>query len=254
MKSKYSKPSRFRSIVAGVAAVLSTSQLSADVVVMKSGKAHEGTVLSFDGKELTLEINDGKSILSRTEVDSVFFGIDAKTYKSIQTAIQKGKEPAKKSEGLIPFGETGKGKLVAITIVSARIGKIPLRGNFGRGNGESTSIHLEIIYELENLDERKVVRFGEGFFSKGFTLVDDAGNGLRWIDFGVSYTPEDLLTKNDDILPESSVKKRLVFQELPPRTKSVELRVSLSSFGDRGTLKFEIPVTEVEGFSPEKKK
>ena len=73
MKSKYSKPSRFRSIVAGVAAVLSTSQLSADVVVMKSGKAHEGTVLSFDGKELTLEINDGKSILSRTEVDSVFF-------------------------------------------------------------------------------------------------------------------------------------------------------------------------------------
>jgi hypothetical protein len=253
MKNEYVELLRFCSIVAGVSAVLSASRLPADVVVMKSGKAHEGTVVSFDGKELTLEINDGKSILSRTEVDSVFFGIDAEAYKSIQKAIQKGKEPAKKPEGLIPFGETGKGKLVAITIVSARIGKIPLRGNFGRGNGDSASVHLEVIYELANIDERKVVRFSEGFFSKGFTLVDDAGNGLRGIDFGVSYTPEDLLTKNDDILPESSVKKRLVFQELPPRTKSVELRVSLSCFGDRGTLKFEIPVTDIEGFSPETK-
>ncbi len=248
MKNEYVKQSLLCSIVTGVSAVLSVSQLPADVVVMKSGKFHEGTVVNFDGEELTLEINDGKSIFSRTEVDSVFFGIDAEAYKPIQKVIQKTKEPSKKSEGLVPFGEIGEGEVVAIRIISARIGKIPLRGNFGRGNGESTTDHLEILYELKNLDERKVVRYAEGFFSKGFVLFDDARNGIRWIDFGVSYTPEDLLTKDDDLLPETSVKKRLVFHKLPPRTKSVELRVALSSFGDRGTLKFEIPVSEIKGF------
>jgi hypothetical protein len=232
MKSNHATRLRFCSIVAGVSAVLSVSPLPADVVVMKSGKVHEGNVVSFDGKELTLEVKEGKSIVSRTEVDSVFFGIDAETYKPIQKAIQKNKEPAKASKGLIPFGETGEGDLVAIRIVSARIGKIPLRGNFGRGDAESTDDLLEIIYEIENLNERKIVRFSEGFSSKGFALFDDAKNGIRWINFGVSYTPKDFLTKDDDLLPEKTVKKRLVFQELPPRTKSVELRVSLSCFGD----------------------
>ncbi len=224
-------------------AIIATSVLFADVIVMKNGDKLEGDLDSVNDKRIGLKVDGVEKQLERSDVSSIHLNISLADFE------KREKNSGADIKEAIAFGETGKSKNVAIRIVNAKVGKTNAKTITNpMAQSELDNLNLEIA--IKNTSERKIVRFTDqsGFFSNKMLMRDDVENIIQRIHFGIGVDVIGALTKDDEILPGKEVVHVEVFKVPPPKTEWLMLSIDLSAFGDSGVMHFKIPAEKIKGF------
>ena len=90
--------------------------------------------------------------------------------------------------------------------------------------------------------------FDDNSFTSYFSLVDDVGNKVRGVSFGLGSRYENALKDSEAINPDSFVVHGEVFTVPLPKTTELFLTVDLAAFGDDGEARFKIDASEIDGF------
>ena len=224
----------------------------ADVVVMQSGKMHEGTVTGFDGTDLTIKISDGKVILEKPEVASVHFGITLAEYRKQLASAPSTPTKEPRDNGAVKFGDSASVKHISIKVTRAWVGKPNVFNRITNRTAQAINDTLIVRFEIENTDERRIARRMKNALGSHFLMEDDVENVIRWVNFGFSDNIEGTMSTNADLLPMRTATHDVAFQVPPPKTKSLTAFVDMRAFGESGRLAFLIPIEKVEGFKAEK--
>ncbi|HBJ34996.1 MAG TPA: hypothetical protein DDZ51_09595 [Planctomycetaceae bacterium] len=139
----------------------------------------------------------------------------------------------------------------SIRLASAKIAKAQIVDMFGE-TGTGREENLIITLEINNRDDRKILRFTERnmFSSANFKLRDDVENTIRGVNYGAASRPVGALRSSDDILPGAKVTHVELFNVPLPKTQFVILTVNLECFGSDGSIEFEIPIDQISITNP----
>lgn len=144
---------------------------------------------------------------------------------------------------VIDMGESYSADHFDLRVVSSQIAITKVESSLGGGEGKTPD--LQIMLEVVNTHDRKIVRYRDNQFMAKFVLHDDVDNHIRGISYGMS-NPVGALSNGDDILPGETATHVEVFKVPPPSTEHLTLTVDLEAFGEEGEVKFRIPFDQVK--------
>lgn len=163
-----------------------------------------------------------------------------------------GESPEEEAEPLIrgvPFGQWAKSDKVQFRLTGASIANVKVHRPILNEIAWSENKFVVVNLEIQNLDDRRILRMSRAFGRQPFGMVDDVQNVIRPINFGVTAQPIGQITADDDIAPESTVKTIAVFQIPPPKTEYLLVAVDMTLFGGKGRLFLKLPPDKVRGFA-----
>jgi hypothetical protein len=139
---------------------------------------------------------------------------------------------------------------VQVQVKSVRVGKVPLKEQFGNGGRTSKDVLLRIEIEVTNLSDTKKLDYhtwgGTSMsFGKRTALADNFGNTYRLVNFGFS-TEVAGATVADSVYPGKSVRDVVVFEEPIAKAERLDLELPASNFDGTGMLRFRIPVSMIQ--------
>lgn len=233
-----------------VAVVFLALPAPSDVVVMKSGKVHEGVVLKLDGDELTLQIEGGKILIDRGNLSAIHFNATAADVaKQGGDAADGGRKtsdaggrPAGKKPAAGKFRERSKKNAdIEVSVIGAHIGKIRSSDIFD-DNKKSSDDRLQVRFRFRNLTTNDGIEYETpGLFDSAFFRVADEG-GTRVK--GITLAPgEDLIGALEDghvINPGKTAEHVEIFKTPSDDFKHLDVSVSLKAFGREGTFTYRI--------------
>lgn len=147
-----------------------------------------------------------------------------------------------------PFAlnEVAAAESVNIAVTKAEVGIVPLIDFLGE-DSQSEDPALVITFQVENTDERKIVRrIDNAFVADRPRLEDDAGNVIRGVSYGGGKPKGEM---NADLNPGDSTSHVEVFMIPPPATEFLLLTVDFAMFGSEGEATFRINVEEIDGWA-----
>jgi hypothetical protein len=158
-------------------------------------------------------------------------------------------EPQDSADPWATSGNTATDNVVRVRVISAKIGKVPLKDFSGDG-GTSKDDLLMISLEIENLGKSKKLNYGGwaggtiDFGGRAATLEDDAGNTYKRIGFGISKVVGQ--QESESLYPLKSLDDLLVFEVPIDAAKTLRLTLPSKTYGGDGDLHIVIPTASIE--------
>jgi hypothetical protein len=161
-------------------------------------------------------------------------------------APPKAETPVKADAG-VPWGDLAILGDVSVGITRVTTGKVKLKSAFGSGK-VSVEPATTIWLRLENRSKAKKINYsswaGRISFGDGPKLSDNFDNRYKEIDFGISKVEG--ASGSESIYPGKSVLDAIVFELPIDAAETLVLELAANVFGEKGTLKFQIPKDEIE--------
>lgn len=137
-----------------------------------------------------------------------------------------------------------------VQVKAVRVGKVPLKGRFGDGNGESKDVLLMIELEVSNLSETKKLEYRTwggtaASFGTRTALTDNFDNRYKVVNFGFGSEVVGAV-ESESIYPGKSVGDVLVFEEPIGKVEHLNLELPAAQFGGEGMLRIRIPASMIQ--------
>lgn len=137
-----------------------------------------------------------------------------------------------------------------VQVKAVRVGKVPLKGRYGDGNGESKDVLLMIELEISNLSDTKKLEYrtwgGTAMsFGTRTALTDNFDNRYKVVNFGFGNEVVGSV-ESASIYPGKSVRDVLVFEEPIGKVEHLNLELPASQFGGEGMLRIRIPASMIQ--------
>jgi hypothetical protein len=201
--------------------------------------------LVADGRLYVLRVNrTGEAKLDVLDVMRFFGAFKHKSAK----AEPKGKLQFKG----VAFGEWAESNKLRFRVTHASVERVKVHRTVFNDLVWSDNQFLFLRLEINNADERRIVRVANSFLKVPFGMFDDVENVIRGVNFGATAKPAGQISPNDDINPETTTKTVAVFNIPPSKTKGLTLIVNLDQFGGKGNLLLDVPVAKIKNFRAEK--
>jgi len=173
---------------------------------------------------------------------SMFAGIDKKQ------AEEKKADTAAEQSAPSVGGSTTLGN-VKVTLISAKVGKVRVRGRFGRDWREYQEESLIITLRVENVSSNKIIKYStwrnqEIFGDKNTKLTDEHENGyfLQAADDEV----EDGVHIFEELNPDKAVKDVIPFRVPIDQATKFTLRLNGERIGQKGFIYFRFKRDEID--------
>lgn len=137
-----------------------------------------------------------------------------------------------------------------VQVKAVRVGKVPLKGRYGDGNGESKDVLLMIELEISNLSETKKLEYrtwgGTAMsFGTRTALTDNFDNRYKVINFGFGNEVVGSV-ESESIYPGKLARDVLVFEEPIGKVEHLNLELPAAQFGGDGMLRVRIPASMIQ--------